>query len=224
MPSFSTPFIGGGNGMCSASSVSLTFAVVVIGALSVVAVETAPAEKPSTQRPKVYSSPRAVFDAYCIARDNEDWRTLFSCLTRESQELEVFETFFACETTGHHQVAIAVCKKHGADDAAINAAYCRKYKQKQGIDIAKLVAERENGATKAPDSHKKQGEKEPSGEATATPVAGPSEKLGASLPPNDENLMREVVSAQIKDKAGFFEEANKAMAQVSGIDLEPSDR
>lgn len=203
--------------MRSLSRVSLTLAVVVMVGLFVMAVKSIIDER----SPTVYSSPRAVFDAYIKAQNKGNWRTVFSCLTSESQELEVFEMLIACETTGAYQKALAVRKKYGADDAALNAAYYKKYKEKHGVDIAKLIAERENNAKKAAESRKKQGKKEPASGSTPIATAGPSEELGPPLPPHDEDLVREVVSAQIKDKAGFFEDANKAIVNAHDVELEP---
>ncbi len=207
--------------MCSLGGLSWTFAIGVVGVLSAVAGEVTPAKKLSTPLPKVYSSPGEVFDAYRKARDKDDWRTLFSCLTKESQELEVFEVFIACETTSHHQEARAVCKKYGVDNVSINTIYYAKYKRKHGIDIAQIVTERENNAKKANESRQKKRAKDQSDGGAAVVAASPSEDLGPPLPPRDEDLIHEVISAQIKDKAGFFEEAHVAIACKPEIDLEP---
>jgi hypothetical protein len=111
---------------------------------------------------KQYSSPKAVFDAYREARLKRDARTFFSLLTPQAQNDEVFETFFSCmerqgtdTITGRHSEAEEIGRivEKYVDVASLHADYEKKYKEKHGIDIAKVTAGHENDQTFVPPPH-----------------------------------------------------------------------
>lgn len=155
------------------------------------------------ERPKVYSSPTAVFDAFRESRDKQDWQTMLSCLTPELRDDQVFEAFFGCSMQPSDPKTVAVLKKHRVGLQAIQTEYHRRYKEKHGIDIVKLLEERTAAAEKAEQSRKAQKDARPSGEAQGGAVPGSSEQLGPPLPPADEGLLRKTVCAAIRNKPAF---------------------
>jgi len=174
--------------------------VAVIG-LVVPLLESIAAE-PVLETPKGYSSPVAVFDAFRASRDQQDWQTILPCLTPELRDDQVFEAFFACSMQRSNPRIVAVLKKHGVDSEAILAEYHKRYKEKHGVDIAKLLADRKAAAEKAAPSRKPQEGTQSSGEGIAVPGSS-SEQLGPPRPPDDEALLRTAICAAVRNKAAF---------------------
>jgi len=134
------------------------------------------AEEPKSQPPVVYLSPTAVFEAWRAARNNGDWRTVFSCLTPEFQEYAVLERYIGTGLTSAQREAESIRRKHGLDGEAMLVEY------------RKLVAERQRKAEKDREAN-----------------------LKHEQVPSDDELLRKVLCAHIKDKAGFFKDVTNLM-------------
>jgi hypothetical protein len=172
---------------------------------------------PTPTPAKAYSSPREVFDALRAAIAKQDWRAVYYCHTREARDNLVFEAYFGCNMQLHNPKVLAVLKKYGADPDAITADYQKRYQEKHGVDIAQLSADRANMRAKAVAAYsRKQGKNAPSQKnpGAVTAVLIDQADLGPPLPRTDEMLFREVVTARVTDKAGFFEAANKIFANT----------
>jgi hypothetical protein len=141
---------------------------------------------------RAYASPQEVYDAAREAEARQDLRTMFLCLTPEAQEVTVFESLFACGTTRHVEKAEAIRKRHGVDDAALNAEYDKRFYKKHGITAAEYQARYDEKAR-----------------AANAGALDPSE----IPPPNDEALVRQVVSDLVTDKPGFCEAVSKLLGR-----------
>jgi hypothetical protein len=151
---------------------------------------------------KRYPSPAAVFDAYREARSGRDWRKCFSCLTSKVQDDAIFENVFACAEHDSKEER-AILKKYGVDEATLTDTLKKEYKAKHGVypDDATLndALDKEYGADAAK-----------SGAAQIGTKSGP--------PPvaTNRDVMRNIVSTHVKDKAGFFE-ANASLLEKNAI-------
>jgi hypothetical protein len=101
----------------------LSVLVALAGSLPLVAADGAAAQKPASEPPRGYSSPREAFYAYRKALEERDWRTFFSCLTPRYQDLHIEEVIFESETQprARHTQLTAILKKYGVDLAQLNA-------------------------------------------------------------------------------------------------------
>jgi hypothetical protein len=106
--------------------------------------------------PKRYASPIAVFDAYRKARDKRDSRVVFSLLTPEAQNDAVFESFFACMEQGSKEMGPNISQYVGIGIATLEDDYEKQYKEKHGIDLAKVRAGHENDPKFVPPPHDEQ--------------------------------------------------------------------
>lgn len=175
--------------------------------------ESTAAEKPDPELPKVYPSPGAVFEAYREAREKQDYRTVFFCLTPESREPAVFEAWFAANMHLNQPKMLAVLEKFGVEEKVINAEYFKCFREKHGVDIDKLIAEHEKAHKKAPKSPEKEKTATPPGIAVPSPFPeGRQVDPGPPLPPTDQDLLRKVLLARISDKAGFFAAVENVLA------------
>jgi hypothetical protein len=185
-----------------------TVCSIAVAVLAAVSSESRADEKPARQAQKVYASPREVFDAYREAVDKQDWRTVFLCMTPERREDEVFEAIFSCAMRPDEPEVLAVLKQYGVEEEAVNEEYLKCYQKKHGVDTTKLIAEMKDEAAAR---RALQNDPEWAGKTPVPAVAGSRMDSGRpSLPPNDEVLLRQVVSMLVTDKAGFVEEADKA--------------
>src|SRR5437868_4548790 len=85
-------------------------------------------EKSATDTPRVYSSPREVFDAYEKACREHDWRTAYYCTTPERRDNFVFEAFFACAMHQEKPAMQALLKKFVTNADAAGAEYAKRYR------------------------------------------------------------------------------------------------
>lgn len=146
------------------------------------------AEKADPNAVKRYESPKAVFEAYRVARQKRDSCKLFSLMTAEVQNAEVFEAFFECMELRGADVATArrsdtkeidrIIKEY-VDTRTLDRDYEKAYQKKHGIDLKKFTEDHQH------------------------------DKTPVSAPPQDEELVQSVVAAHVEDKAGFFEAVEK---------------
>ena len=128
--------------------------------------------------PKRFPSPKAVFDAYREARDRRDWRTCFSLLSREEQDGALFEVVFAFGVRESKE-ANAILKRHGADEASLMSELKREYKAKHGV--------------------------EPDDNALDKYLNSEYQAAHGFPPPQPRDLMSDLLSRHVMDKAGFYE-------------------
>jgi hypothetical protein len=172
--------------------------------------------KPAPQAAKVYSSPQEVFDAWRAAIKKKDWRTVFFSGTASARNGDVYAAYVECCTKGDPK-EVAVLKKFGIDDASgrILSEYYRRYKDKHGVDIGKLTADREAKRDKlVAEYFKKHPPADGQRENPDIAVPGPTidePQLGPPLPADDPELLRNVVVDAISDKAGFFAAAHDVL-------------
>lgn len=139
---------------------------------------------------RAYASPQEVYEACRAVASHIDTRAMFYCLTPEAREIAVFGSLFACGTTRHVEKAEAIRKQYGIDDAALNAEYDKRFYKKHGITTAQYQAWYEARTANAD-------------------ALDPSE-----IPrPNDETLLRQVVSDLVTDKPGFCEAVSKLVGR-----------
>jgi hypothetical protein len=102
--------------------------VALAAGLQLVAADGAESEKPASEPPRGYSTPREAFHACRKALKKRDWRTFFSCLTPRYQDLHIEEVIFASETKppADHARLTAILKKYGVDLAQLNAEFARR--------------------------------------------------------------------------------------------------
>lgn len=165
------------------------------------------AENSTDIRPKTYSSPRAVFDAYRQAREKQDWRTVYLCWTPHDRNVLISEAFFGCQMHPDDPDVLGVLKKYGVTEDAIEAEYFKRYKAKHGVDLAKLHADRV-ATDKASHARRKQ-------EPEASSDSGPVPVDPAALPPQppeDLELLHEAVCADVSDNEGFYVAVSKLFA------------
>jgi hypothetical protein len=84
--------------------------------------------------PAPYPTPNAVFDAYRDARVKREWRKVFSLMTPEAQNNEVFECFFECAERGSKAAQLVVQKY--LDGRGLNDEYEKRKKE----NSAKMAA------------------------------------------------------------------------------------
>jgi hypothetical protein len=160
---------------------------------------------------KTYSSPNAVYDAYCLAVRTEDWRTLYFLHTPEAQRDMVFEAVFVClmhDSEKPHPL-ISVQEEYGASEAAFGKRYYEGYKKKHGhaelIDryLAKAIPHWESNDKGAGGSETAQND-------TTEP---PPEFAAVSALPKDDELTRQALFDATKDKVRFFAEVQKIVSE-----------
>lgn len=201
---------------------NLTSSFFLLAVLSVAFVllshESTAAEKPNSDLPKGYASPGAVFEAYRVAHEKQDYRTVFFCLTPESQELAVFETYFAANMHLNNPKMVAVLKQYGVEEKGIEGEYYKRYWDKHGIDLAKVIADQEKAREKAKKSPEKQKNAPTQGIAVRLVPAPEGEPGNArpSLPPTDQDLLQKALLARIADRAGFVAAVEKVLANKEG--------
>jgi hypothetical protein len=168
---------------------------------------------------KSYSSPQEAFNAWRAAMEKHDWRTAFLSETPSARNAEVFALFVECGMKGGPKVQ-ALLKKFGVEDASgqLNAEYDRRYKEKHGVDIGRLTADRKAKEDKlTAEFFKKRAASgirdDPN---VAVPVEIDESQLGPPLPPTNEALARAVVVDSISDKVGFFLAAHDALGSAGG--------
>jgi hypothetical protein len=179
-------------------------------------------DEPSAQG---YSSPQRVHEAYRQACDEDDWRTVFYCLTPASRDSEVFVTFDGCTFRHEDPKVAAAMKKYGLDQDAVMKEYTRRYRNQHGVDLDKLGAEIQRRQQERFNKRRENQSGPANGNRALVPVPGPDEgeTPEPSLPPVDYRLMREVVLQFVTDKPGFYEEANRALWPAAKDDtLRPS--
>lgn len=86
--------------------------------------------------PKLYPSPKAVFDAYREACARRDWRACFPLLSREGQDDAVFEAYFSLMMDPQDEQSYAVLKRYGVDETTLTRDLKREYKAKHGVEPA----------------------------------------------------------------------------------------
>jgi len=222
----------------------------------------APAADPS--RPEVrggpaaqgYGSPREAYEAYRRALDKDDWRTAFHCFTPAARDDQVFATFDGATFRAEEPKVAAAMKKYGLDLDTVLKEYTKQYRDKHGVDLEKLEAERarryhermkkylddlpkaanaKDGLVTVPAPAEAQPEPsvpplvavpQPAGVPPEPPVPaiwGPpmpaEEEPEPSMPPIDYELLRDVVLRLVADKAGFYEEVNRAIRPEKKEDL-----
>jgi hypothetical protein len=173
---------------------------------------------PKLEQPtaKGYSSPQEAFDAWRAAMAKRDWRTVFLSETRSERNAELFSLYVECGMKGGPKVQ-ALLEKFGVDDSSgrIDSEYNRRYKDKHGVDIGKLTADRDAKMDKLFAEYRKK--HKPADGQTEDPniaVPGPpidESQLGPPLPPDDEALLRGIIVDSISDKLGFFVAAHDAL-------------
>jgi hypothetical protein len=196
-------------GMCKGSAF-LRLLGVVAAFQSAAPAEGQPVPHAAPPAPTVFATPQAVFDAYRTG----DRRTAFFCLTPEFRDSAVFEAYFACHTRPATQEVLAVLKRFGADDAAVHAEYCKRYKEKHGVDIAKVEAEYEAKMAEAFAEYVQKNKIRPGDGAVAVPESV-LEKAGPR-PPQDAALARQALIDTVVDKAGFVVAVGQALGQPDG--------
>jgi hypothetical protein len=187
--------------MCSKTS---PFIAAILAAISlVVPVFQIVAAEPVTETTIVYPSPIAVYEVFRASYDRRDWQTIFSCLTPKFRDEQVFEAFVACSMQPSNPRIVAVLKRHGVNSEKIRAEYHRRYKEKYGIDIARLLADRKAVAEEAAQPQKSKEGTPASGKDKGIAVPGKSEELKPPCPPTDEVLLQASVCEAVTNKAAF---------------------
>jgi hypothetical protein len=136
--------------------------------------------------PKRHPSPKAVFDAWREARARRDWRTCFYLLTREVQDYAVFESYFSCAINDSKDTN-AILKRFAVDEATLTSDLRREYKAKHGV--------------------------EPADDKSLQDALEKEYKAQHGVPPDSpHDVMSDILSRRIKDKAGFCESAANVLS------------
>ena len=133
--------------------------------------------------PKSYDSPQQVFDAYREANANGNYRSVFFCLTPAARDNALFRMYVSHR---NNPQMTAVTKKYGIEMDEVSIKYHQQYKTKHGkqhkavsLDGTELI--------------------QPS---LSSPPIAPHQLV-------DKALYRDVVCAEVSDKAGFYDAAAK---------------
>ncbi len=189
----------------------------------------------AVQAPREYSSPQEAFQARRTAIARRNWRTSFSSMTLETQDQTVMELTDGWlwlesdletpwdrlgEAARKASIAKyrAIMKKHGLELQKVEAEYNKRYRELHGVDLDKILAERRKrnlelfeARWKEHPEEREEGEKllkeHPELLACDPAEFQPGEKPGPDLPEPNMELTAKVISSQLIDKAGLYEEA-----------------
>jgi hypothetical protein len=173
--------------------------VIAVGPWPMVVLGGEPGGAANSAPTEGYSSPQEAFNAMRSAGERGDWRTVFLCRSPASRDADFLETFDRCCFHTEDRAVRAVMRKYGLDNGDMDREYRKRYREARGVDLPqnylKVISEEDNKKPKL----------------KATPVVGPPPPDASH--PLDERILAEAALRIVTDKAGFYEEATKALVR-----------
>jgi hypothetical protein len=90
---------------------------------------------------RIYKSPNEALEAYRRANQMKDWQGVLDTETPPRIDADVYEALI-CGFATNVPKGAEIARKYGIDSPQLDLDYGRLYKEKHGVDIAKLKAER----------------------------------------------------------------------------------